>query len=239
MECAKCRIKRKKFLEVSTGPVGEHQATIAPAMYACQADLFGPISVFVPGYEKQTRNRTALTSKVWVMVFVCPITRLVSCQVIEKSDSSGMIEGVIRLGADYGFPRHFNIDKDSALMKALQEAEVCLRDLQHNLYMEHGVCFTTCPVGSHNEHGHVERTIRSELLEDAGLKTKRLHATGLQTLLKLVENNYNSLPLGYSYDRSATNTDLFKSLRQTSSNMGETTIGQWTVQLGYLQMGEN
>ena len=78
MECAKCRIKRKKFLEVSTGPIGDHQLTIAPAFYASQADLFGPISVFVPGYERQTRNRSALTSKVWVMVFTCPVTRLVA-----------------------------------------------------------------------------------------------------------------------------------------------------------------
>ena len=104
------------------------------------------------------------------------------------------------------------VDQDSSIMKALSSAEVSLRDLQHNLYTEHGVIFTTCPVGGHNVHGHVERVIKSvqEMLEDSGVKTKRLTATGLQTLLKLIENNYNSLPLGYSYDRSQDNSPLYK-----------------------------
>ena len=38
----------------------------------------------------------------------------------------------------------------------------------------------------------------------------RLHATGLQTLAKLVENDLNNLPLGFSYGRDANNTPLLK-----------------------------
>ena len=221
-ECALCKVKRKKFLEVSTGPVGEHQLNIAPAMYACQADLFGPVTVYVPGYSKALRGRPALASQVWVMVFVCPVTRLVNCQVIEKSDHGGILDGVTRLAADYGFPKYLMIDQDDAIMKALRESEVCLRNLQHSLYTEHGVIFTTCPVGGHNMHGHVERTIKTiqEMLDSCGLKTRRLHATGLQTLLKLTENNYNSLPLGYKYDRSITNTPLLKIITPNFFKMG-------------------
>ena len=72
--------------------------------------------------------------------------------------------------------------------------------------------FITCAVGGHNVYGHVERVNKSvqELLEDGGLKQQCLIATGLQTLLKLVENNYNSLPIGYSYDQSCCNTPLLK-----------------------------
>ena len=160
-ECATCKIRRRNFLEMSTGPVGEHQFTIAPAMYACQADLFGPVTVYVPGYSKVLRGRPAMASQVWVMVFVCPVTRLVSCQVIEKSDNSGIVDGVTRLAADFGFPKYLMVDQDDAIMKALRESVVNLRDLQHNLYSEHGVIFTTCPVGGHYVHGHVERTIKS------------------------------------------------------------------------------
>ena len=191
-------MKRKRFLEVST---------IAPPMYACQADLFGPVMVYAPGYSKDLRGRPASACKVWVLVFVCPVTRLVSCQVIELSDNSGIIDGVTRLAADFGFPKYLMVDQDGAIMKALHVAEVNMADLQHKLYSEYGIVFTTCPVGVHSAHGHVERIIKSmqEMLDACGVKTKRLHATGLQTVLKLVENNYNSLPLGYSYDRSIDN----------------------------------
>jgi hypothetical protein len=35
------------------------------------------------------------------------------------------------------------------------------------------------------------------------MKSKILHATGLQTICKLVESQYNNLPLGYHYGRNA------------------------------------
>ena len=38
----------------------------------------------------------------------------------------------------------------------------------------------------------------------------RLHATGLQTFCKLVENEMNNLPCGYSYARGANNSPLLK-----------------------------
>ena len=38
----------------------------------------------------------------------------------------------------------------------------------------------------------------------------RLHATGLQTVLKLIENDLNNLPFGYSYGRSQENSPMLK-----------------------------
>ena len=101
------------------------------------------------------------------------------------------------------FPKIFMIDQDSAILKGLREVQVYLQYLQHQIYTENGIIFTTCPVGGHNVHGHVERVIKSiqDLLEDGGLKQQHLHATALLTLLKLVENKNNSLPIGYSYDQ--------------------------------------
>ena len=221
-ECIKCRIKRRRFLEMSMGPIGQHNLTIAPPFYSCQADLFGPVSVYAPGAQKDLRGRPAKSCKVWSIVFVCPVTRLINCQVIEKSDHSGVIDGITRLAAEVGFPKHFMVDQDSSVMKALKEACINMRNLQHKLFTEHGVVFTTCPVGGHNMHGHVERIIQSvqHLLEDCDVKNKKLHATGYQTLLKLVENMYNSLPIGYSYDRSVSNSPLLKIITPNFFKMG-------------------
>ena len=221
-ECIKCKIKRKRFLEMSMGPVGDHLFHIAPPFYACQADLFGPVTVYAPGASRDLRGRPAKACKVWSLVFACPVTRLINCQVVELSDHSGILDGVTRLAAEVGFPKYLMVDQDGAIMKGLREAKVNMRNLQHKMYSEHGIIFTTCPVGGHNVHGHVERVIKSvqELLEDSGVKNKRLHATGYQTFLKLVENNYNSLPIGYSYDRSMSNTPLLKVITPNFFKLG-------------------
>ena len=220
-ECIRCKIKRRRFLEMSMGPVGEHHFNIAPPFYACQADLFGPVTVYAPGASKDLRGRPAKACKVWCLVFACPVTRLINCQVVELSDHSGILDGITRLAAEVGFPKYLMVDQDGATMKGLREAKVNMRDLQHRIYSEHGIVFTTCPVGGHNAHGHVERVIKSvqELLEESDMKNKRLHATGFQTLLK-VENNYNSLPIGYSYDRSLSNTPLLKIITPNFFKLG-------------------
>ena len=119
-ECIKCKIKRRRFLEISMGPVGEHNLTIAPPFYACQADLYGPVQVYAPGAQKDLRGRPAKTCKVWSLVFACPVTRLVNCQVVETSDHSGIIDGITRLAAEVGFPKYFMVDQDSAVMKTLK-----------------------------------------------------------------------------------------------------------------------
>ena len=76
-------------------------------------------------------------------------------------------------------------------MKALDEAEIDLKDLQLLVHKERGIKFRTCPVSGHNFHGAVERKIRAvqECLEKSEISNMRLHATGLQTVLKLIENN--------------------------------------------------
>ena len=72
--------------------------------------------------------------------------------------------------------------------------------------------FKTCPVSGHNYHGLVERKIRTvqECLDKCDVDKMRLHATGLQTFCKLIENEMNNLPCGYSYTRDADNSPLLK-----------------------------
>ena len=145
-ECIKCKIKRRRFIEMSMGPVGNHHFNVAPPFYACQADFFGPVTVYAPGSSRDLRGRPAKACKVWCLVFACPVTRLINCQVVELSDYSGFLDGITRLAAEVGFPKYLMIDQDGAAMKGLREAKVSLRNLQHKIYSEHGIVFTTCPV---------------------------------------------------------------------------------------------
>ena len=99
-ECLWCAKKRKKMVEVSMGPISDHQLSIAPPFWCCQVDLFGPIYCYVPGYERNLRRRNAAQVKTWILTSVCEVTKLVNVQVIEKSDASGILDGLTRLGMD-------------------------------------------------------------------------------------------------------------------------------------------
>ena len=103
-------------------------------------------------------------------------------------------------------------------MKVVREAEINLVDLDNRCYREFGIKFYTAPVGAHNYTGLVERKIKSvqECFEKIDLKSQKLHATGLQTLAKLVENKLNNIPLGYSFGRDSMNSPL---LRLVTPNM--------------------
>ena len=217
-ECIKCKIKRGKFIQASLGPLADKQLIVAPPFYAIQIDLCGPCRVFVPGYERETRASRIKESKVWILVAVCLVTSNLNLQVCEMKDSGTMLEAIIRLSCECGYPKYISCDKESSLLVAMKEITINLRDLKHRLYQEHGVLFEECAVSGHDQHGKVERAIRTvqDSLEDIGLKNMRIHSMGLQTLCKQVENAYNNLPLGYRYSRDHDNTE---SLRILSPNM--------------------
>ena len=211
-ECVKCSMVRRKYLEVVMGPISDHQLTISPAFFIAFCDLDGPYGVLVPGFEKQTRARQVITSKVWIMTFVCPMTKLVNLQVIESKSGDGILEGLTRMGCENGLPSFLLLDQESSFLKAVNEAELDLRDIDQRTFREKGVRCAVAPVSGHNFTGLVERKIRTvqDCFERMGLKKKQVHATGLQTLAKLVESQLNNLPLGFSYGRDADNTPLLK-----------------------------
>ena len=213
-DCIRCKIKRGRFVQASLGPLSEKQLIVAPPFYAVQIDLCGPCRVFVPGYEKETRSTKAKESKVWIMVAVCLVTSNVNLQVCEMKDTGAMLEAIIRLSCECGYPKYICVDKEGSILAAMREIKVNLRDLQHSLYREHGVLLEEAAVGGHDQHGKVERTIRSvqDSMEDMGLSKMRIHAMGLQTICKQVENAYNNLPLGYRYERDQDNTSTLKML---------------------------
>ena len=221
-ECIKCHMKRKKYMEVPMGPVASEQLVIAPPFFITMMDLFGPLRSFVPGFERVTRARRELESKVHILVGVCVTTRIVNLQALEGKDSAAIIDGFTRLSSEVGIPTKVLVDQDSGAMAAFKSAELNFIDLQHQLHTQFGINFTTCPVGGHHQHGLVEATIKSiqDTFEQCGLNTRRIHALGWQTFCKLAENAFNNLPLGFSYGRQQDNTELLKILTPNMLRVG-------------------
>merc|ERR1719450_1149255 len=106
----------------------------------------------------------------------------------------------------------FLIDQESSIIKGLTEAEINLKNVDLLLYQEKGIRFRTCPVGAHNYHGLVESKIKTiqECLSKCEISKMKLQATTLQTFCKLVENDINNLPMGYSYSRDSDNSPILK-----------------------------
>ena len=179
------------------GSLSNYQLTIAPPFWVCMMDLYGPCKVYPVGHSMPTRGRPVLEAVIHIIMFVCPITKIVNIQVVETKSAEGIIDGLTRLSCEVGVPSFVLTDKDSRIMKALRDAEIIIKDLQYVLHKEKGIKFSTCPVSGHNYSGACEGRIR--ILNEALVKCNaRLHATGYQTLCKLIENDMNNLPFGYS-----------------------------------------
>ena len=110
-ECVPCIKKRKKFIEVSIGPLADEQLTVAPAFYITMADIFGPCEVYVPGHAMKTRHRSVIQAKCHVLVFCCPVTKAVNLQVIEAKSADGIIDGVSRVSFIFSYRPGFRINE--------------------------------------------------------------------------------------------------------------------------------
>ena len=222
LECCKCHKVRRKFLDVAMGPVADSQLTIQGPFHSAMVDIDGPYTCYVPGFERETRNRKCLAVKNYILLFACPVTKMLNLQVIESRNTQSVMEGLTRLGCEQGFPAQLILDQETSFMRIVREAEVNLVDLDNRSFKEFGIKFYTAPVGAHNYTGLVERKIRSvqECFEKIELKKQKLHATGLQTLAKLVENHLNNLPLGYSFGRDSTNSPMLKLITPNMFRVG-------------------
>ena len=221
-ECSECHKIRKKYLDAVFGDVSDNQLTLAPPFYIAHCDIAGPYTVYVPGHERETRNKRELSSKCYLMVFVCPFSKLLNIQVIESKNCEGVLEGLCRLACEAGMPAKLVLDQDTSFMKMVRDAEVNLKDLSHRAFKEYGIEFETAPVKGHNWNGLAENKIKTikESFAKMSLENHRLHATGLATFCKLVESNINSTPLGYSYGRDAGNNGILKIITPNILRMG-------------------
>ena len=97
----------------------------------------------------------------------------------------------------------------------MENMQFHLRDLQLNLNRQHAIQFANCLVGGHNAQWALpmgmwrELSVQESFME-AGLEKQRFHTTALQTLAKLIENSYNSLPLGNHQHERARGTPVLK-----------------------------
>ena len=196
-DCVLCMKLRRKYVEAMMGPLADCQLSISPVFYDTVMDLWGDLRVYAPGFQRVTR--TSKDYKMWVLVLVCAATGTVNTQVIEGRSHDYIMCGLNRFFIECGVPKVMFPDKEGGIMKALNEGELSLQNMQGQLSRERGIYFETCAAQNHSAHGRVERKIRmlQEALTRSSIKTERLTATGWMTTLKLIERDVNMIPLGF------------------------------------------
>ena len=188
--CAKCRILRKRGIQIAMGPLGDNNLKIAPAFYTSQVDICGPFSAYSP-----VNKRAKL--KIYYVVFCCTVTGTVDCRVMESYNTDSFVLAFIRFSCRFGYPKVLLPDEGSQLLKGCQDMVIAFSDLKHKLIVEYGVEYKTCPVGAHNVHGKVERKIQ-EIKRSLKKCVEKNHLSVLQweTLGQQISNSINNVPIG-------------------------------------------
>ena len=149
-ECTKCKILGKEAVRVAMGPVQDVNMCIAPAFYASQVDICGPFNSY------SIANKRGVI-KIWFVVFCCCTTGAVDCRLMENYSTEAFVLAFIRFSCRFGYPKLLLPDEGSLLVRGCKDMVIGFANIQHQLSVEYGVEFKTCPVGAHYMHGKVER----------------------------------------------------------------------------------
>ena len=188
--CVFCRRFKAKLLEVEMGKIHQSRLVIAPPFTICQVDLFGP-------YRAQCEHNHRATVKVWGAVFKDPASGAVFAHAMSKCDTSAFILAYNRFAARFCHPQKIYPDAGSQLLQACREMEISWVDVACTLNAQHGVGveFQPCPVGGHNVHGAVERSIQEiKKLFNAVYHSVKLDVLGFETAFSWISNELNNMP---------------------------------------------
>lgn len=189
--CVYCRRFRRRLLEVEMGNIHQTRLTIAPVFFNSQVDLMGP---FVAICEHNHRSSV----KVWGLVFKDPATSAIWVTTMAKYDTPSFLMAYTRFTSRFGHPAKLYVDEGSQLVKGCKEMQFNWIDVASSLNASYGtgIDYSTCPVGGHNAHGQVERSIlevkRLFYNVYSGLK---LDILSYETAFAWISNELNNLPI--------------------------------------------
>ena len=197
--CIYCQKLLLKHIQQIMGPLADQQLSISPIFFFTLIDAWGPLRSYVPGYQKSTRAGSK-SHEIYIVVFACSATGTLNVQVMEGGKSVDCVIDVLnRFFSEAAVPKICYIDKDSAMMKVLNEGQIEIISNEGVIAKQRGIQFETCAAQGHSRHGRIEARIKmlQEAFTRSDIKGIRLHSLGWQTFAKVVEHEVNSIPLGF------------------------------------------
>jgi hypothetical protein len=189
--CVYCRRFKQRLVQVKMGNIHDTRLTIAPVFYNTQVDLMGP-------FEARCEHNHRSKVKVWGVVFKDPATSAVFVHAMQKYDTGAFLDAYTRFTSRFSHPNKLYIDEGSQLVKACKEMKFNILDITKSLNSKAmtGIEYVTCPVGGHNAHGMVERSIKEiKKLFTTVYSGLRLDIMSYETAFAWTSNELNNLPL--------------------------------------------
>ena len=189
--CMKCKRFKAKRVNVEMSKLHESRITVAPAFYLAQVDLLGPYDAFC-----EHNHRSSV--KVWGLVFKDPASGAISTHVMQKYSSDAFLQAYMRFACTRGHPAKLFIDSGSQLVKTCNDIEYSWMSIVDHLSRHHGtgIQHEICPVGGHNFHGTVERSIKEvKKLFDLTFSGLKLDILSYETNFQWISNELNNLPI--------------------------------------------
>jgi hypothetical protein len=133
-------------------------------------------------------------------MFKCTATGVVAVHIMAAYSTDAFVMTYLRFAARYGHPLKLLPEEGSQLVKACREMEYSWIDVKRTLNQEFcvGFDFDAAPVGGHNQHGAVERSIREirKLFDVVFLSPKyKLNFLSYKSAFCFIANELNNLPL--------------------------------------------
>ncbi len=189
--CPICKRAKARLIEVEMGKVSEERLYIAPAFTIVQVDLFVP-------YTAKCEHNHRSTVKIWGVVFKCSARGAIAVHVMAAYITDAFVMAYLRFAARYGHLMKLP-DEGSQLVKACKEMEYSWIDVKKTLNHEFhvGFDFDAEPVGGHNQHGAVERSIRKIRKFDVIFSTPKykLDVLSYKSCFAFIANDLNNMPL--------------------------------------------
>ena len=154
-------------------------------------DLFGP-------YPAMCEHNHRSVVKCYGVVFKDPSTSAIAIFMMQNYSTSAFLQAYTRFSSRYGHPAKMFIDAGSQLVKACKDAEFGIIDVANELSSKYqvGIEYQTCPVGGHNQHGAVERSIRDiKSLLDRVYSGLKLDLISYETCFAWISNEMNCFPI--------------------------------------------
>lgn len=196
--CPKCRLIRRKTLQLEMGYHPAERFLVCPPFYASQCDV-------VFGFKSKPHKNSRTTSKAYALVVVCLVTSATNILCLEGLETQDVVQAIERHASRYGCPAVLFVDNGTQLVN-LKYSQFSVRDADCILRDNYGMRVEVPAAKSHEARGRVERKIRTlrDMLKQV-LSTTDVAMTclGWETVFAKIASSVDDIPIARC-DRSAT-----------------------------------